>query len=132
MIAQATRAVRLAAATVTTRTGLRCSNVGSRGSTEPASPSRAGSEQSCRPRAGGAGSGRPCARSDQALLAAAAVLQRCQPNEAANCRPERKRSGSLTEAASAVAETIRHRGSSPDAATGRCLDAKRAIPSPVG
>ena len=34
MIAQATRAVRLAAATVTTRTGLRCSSAGSRGSTE--------------------------------------------------------------------------------------------------
>ena len=34
MIAQATRAVRLAAATVATRTGLRCSSAGSRGSTE--------------------------------------------------------------------------------------------------
>ncbi len=66
-------------------------------------------------------------------------LQFCsgvRPNEAANCRPERKRSGSLTEAAGAVAvaETICRPppDSSPGAATGRCLDARRATPSPVG
>lgn len=36
-------------------------------------------------------------------------LQFCsgvRPNKAANCRPERKRSASLTEAASVVAETM--------------------------
>jgi len=51
-------------------------------------------------------SSRPGRTSSSCCQAAAAAGPRQVPHEAANCRPERQRSGSLTEAASAVAETM--------------------------
>lgn len=105
MIAQATLAVRLAAATVTTRAGLRASMAAMRGSTESGlALARRTSE--VMPMTSRRRKYRSLMREIRPIrsLPPLEFWSGVSPSDAANCRPERNRPGSVTDATRAVAE----------------------------